>query len=66
MTRKRRTPEEIVAKLRRVEVLAAQVRPVAEAIRSIGVTEMTQVRWRDEQGRAQGRSGETPGGAGAR
>ena len=33
--------EEIVAKLRQVEVLTAQGRPVAEAIRSIGVTEVT-------------------------
>jgi putative transposase len=39
MSRKRHRPEEIVAKLRQVEVLTAQGRPVAEAIRSIGVTE---------------------------
>src|SRR5918997_1073797 len=41
MTRKRHTAEEIVAKLRQVEVLTAQGRPVAEAIRSIGVTEVS-------------------------
>ena len=41
MSRKRHKPEEIVAKLRQVEVLTAQGRPVAEAIRSIGVTEVT-------------------------
>jgi hypothetical protein len=35
------TPEEIVAKLRQVEVLAAQGKAVAEAVRSIGVTEQT-------------------------
>src|ERR687893_2435099 len=40
MLRKRHTPEEIVTKLRQVEVLTAQGRPVAEAIRSIGVTEV--------------------------
>ena len=40
MSRKRHTAEEIVAKLRQVEVLTAQGRPVAEAIRSIGVTEV--------------------------
>ena len=40
MTRKRHTAEEIVAKLRQVEVLTAQGRTVAEAIRSIGVTEV--------------------------
>jgi hypothetical protein len=38
--------EEIVAKLRQVDVLTAQGRPVAEAIRSIGVTEVTYYRWR--------------------
>ena len=41
MLRKRHTPEEIVTKLRQVEVLTAQGRPVAEAIRSIGVTEVS-------------------------
>ena len=38
---KAHTPEEIVAKLRQVEVLAAQGKAVAEAVRSIGVTEQT-------------------------
>ena len=41
MSRKRHRPEEIVAKLRQVEVLTAQGRTVADAIRSIGVTEVT-------------------------
>ena len=41
MGTKRYKPEEIVAKLRQVEVLTAQGRSVAEAIRSIGVTEVT-------------------------
>jgi hypothetical protein len=41
MSRKRHRPEEIVAKLRQVEVLTAQGQSVAEAIRSIGVTEVT-------------------------
>jgi hypothetical protein len=41
MARKRHTAEEIVAKLRQVEVLTAQGRPVAEAVRAIGVTEVT-------------------------
>ena len=35
--KKAHTPEEIVAKLRQVEVLAAQGKSVAEAVRSIGV-----------------------------
>ena len=40
MSRKRHKPEEIVAKLRQVEVLVAQGTPVADAVRSIGVTEV--------------------------
>ena len=50
MSRKRHTPEEIVTKLRQVEVLTAQGRSVAEAIRSFGVTEVTFYRWRQEYG----------------
>ena len=54
MSRKRHRPEEIVAKLRQVEVLTAQGRTVAEAIRSIGVTEVTFYRWRQESGGLKG------------
>jgi putative transposase len=54
MSQKRHKPEEIVAKLRQVEVLSAQGRPVAEAIRSIGVTEVTYYRWRNEYGGLKG------------
>ncbi len=54
MPRKRHAPEEIVAKLRQVEVLTAQGRSVAEAIRSIGVTEVTFYRWRTEYGGLKG------------
>ena len=42
--------EEIVAKLRQVEVLTGQGKPVADAVRSIGVTEATYYRWRSEYG----------------
>jgi hypothetical protein len=41
MPRKRHTPEEIVTKLRQVDVLVAQGQSVADAVRSIGVTEVT-------------------------
>ncbi len=44
MRKKRHTPEEIVAKLRQVDVLVAQGTPVADAIRAIGVTEVTYYR----------------------
>lgn len=48
--RKAHTPEEIVAKLRQVEVLVGQGKSVAEALRAIGVTEPTYYRWRTEFG----------------
>jgi transposase-like protein len=54
MPRKRHKAEEIVTKLRQVEVLTAQGRSVAEAIRSIGVTEVTYYRWRTEYGGLKG------------
>ena len=54
MPRKRHKAEEIVTKLRQVEVLTAQGRTVAEAIRSIGVTEVTYYRWRNEYGGLKG------------
>jgi putative transposase len=47
MPRKSYKPEEIVAKLRQVDV---QGKSVAEAIRSIGVSEVTYYRWRQEFG----------------
>src|SRR4051794_20910205 len=50
MRTKRHTPEEIVAKLRQVDGLVAQGTPVADAIRAIGVTEVTYYRWRQEYG----------------
>ncbi len=50
MSRKRHKPEEIVAKLRQVDVLVAQGTPVADAIRTIGITEVTYYRWRQEYG----------------
>jgi len=50
MARKHHKPEEIVAKLRQVEVLTGQSKPVADAVRAIGVTEATYYRWRAEYG----------------
>ena len=54
MARKRHTAEEIVAKLRQVDVLMAQGRQVADAVRAIGVTEVTYYRWRNEYGGLKG------------
>jgi transposase-like protein len=50
MPRKRHKPEEIVAKLRQVDVLASQGQSIADAVRAIGVTEVTYYRWRQEYG----------------
>ena len=50
MPRKRHTPEEIITKLRQVDVLVSQGQSVADAVRSIGVTEVTYYRWRQEYG----------------
>ena len=47
---KRYKPEEIVAKLRQVDVLTGQGSTVAAAVRQIGVTEFTYYRWRKEYG----------------
>ena len=54
MPRKRHKAEEIVAKLRQVDVLVSQGKPVAEAVRSIAVTEVTYYRWRQEYGGLKG------------
>lgn len=51
---KRPTSEEIVAKLRQVEVLNSQGKTVADAVRAIGVTEVTYYRWRKEYGGLKG------------
>ena len=50
MPMKRHKPEEIVAKLRQVDVLTGQGQTVADAVRAIGVTEVTYYRWRQEYG----------------
>ena len=47
---KRHKPEEIVTKLRQVEVLMGQGMPRLDAIRQIGVVEQTYYRWRKQFG----------------
>ncbi len=49
MAGKREKPEDIVLKLRQVEVLQGQGKSVAEAVRQIGVTIQTYYRWRKER-----------------
>lgn len=48
--KKAHAPEQIVAKLRQVEVLVGQGRTVADAVRAIRVTEPMYYRWRTEFG----------------
>jgi putative transposase len=50
MARKRHKPEEIVAKLRQVEILTGQGKSISEAVKTIAVTETTYFRWRAEYG----------------
>ena len=50
MPEKRYKPEEIVAKPRQVDVHLSQGSSVADAIRKIGVSEVTYYRWRQEFG----------------
>ena len=50
MARRKYTPEQIIGKLREVEVALAQGSTVALAVRSIEVTEQTYYRWRREYG----------------
>src|SRR5919107_1358835 len=54
MAKKGHKPEDIVTKLRQVDVVVSQGRGVAEAIRAIGVTEVTYYRWRREFGGLKG------------
>lgn len=50
MSRKKHRPEEIVVKLWQVDVLLSQGRTVGEAVRTIGVMQLTGYRWRKEFG----------------
>jgi len=47
---KRHTPEEIVVKLRQVEVLVGQGMARIDAIRQISIAEQTYYRWRKQYG----------------
>ncbi len=50
MVRRAYSPEQIINKLREVEVLISQGATAAEASRKVGVTEQTYYRWRREYG----------------
>jgi putative transposase len=50
MAGKREKPEDIISKLRQVEVLQGQGMTIADAVRQIGVTQQTYYRWRKQYG----------------
>ena len=50
MPRKGHSPEQVLNKLRQVEVAVAGGKSVGQAVREIGVTEHTYYRWRREYG----------------
>ena len=45
------TVEQIIIKLREVEVLCSKGKTIGEAVRQIGVTEQTYYRWRKQYGK---------------
>jgi putative transposase len=50
MARRNYTPEQIIIKLRKIEILCGQGRTVAEAVRQEEITEQTYYRWRKQYG----------------
>jgi putative transposase len=50
MSKKNYSAEEIIIKLREVEVLCGQGKTIGEAVRQIGVSEQTYYRWRQKYG----------------
>lgn len=50
MSKKQYTIEQIIVKLREIEVLCAQGNTVAEAVRKAAITEQTYYRWRKQYG----------------
>jgi putative transposase len=50
MPRKRYAPEQIVGKLRQIEVLISQGKTIPVACRDAGITDQTFYRWRKEYG----------------
>jgi Transposase. len=50
MARKKYTVEQIIVKLREVEILCGQGKTIAEAVRRVEVAEQTYYRWRKEYG----------------
>ncbi len=51
MPREGSRPEEIIAKLREADVLLGRGKKVAEVVKALGVSEVTDDRWRQEYGK---------------
>ena len=54
MARRRHTPDQIIAKLRDIEVLIAEGKSIAEATKQMEVSEQTFHRWRKQYGGMKG------------
>jgi transposase-like protein len=50
MRKKGYRPDEVITKLREADILISQGRTVAEAIKALGVSDVTYYRWRQEYG----------------
>jgi transposase-like protein len=50
MPRKRHSAEQIVTKLRQIDVLVAQGRTIGQACKESGISEQSYYRWRNEYG----------------
>ena len=66
MPRNRHTVEQIITKLREAEVALSKGQPVAQAWRTLGITEQTYYRWRNEYGGLEDRSSQAIQRAGTR
>jgi transposase-like protein len=51
MPRKRYSPEEIIHKLREVDVLLGQEKSISRACKQIGISDQTDYRWRKSYGK---------------
>jgi Transposase. len=50
MSKKRMSPEQIIMKLREIEILSSQGSSISMACRNAGISEQTYYRWRKEYG----------------
>jgi putative transposase len=50
MPKKRFQPEEVIGKLRHADVLLGQGKKIAEVVKALGVSDVTDSRWRQEFG----------------